>query len=91
MRMLQLSPDRAIPRSSLLLPGKPEPVPVAFGAPPTCEVCQTPEFLVFEKIDPIGPRTGRGPLTWDVDYWCGKCETYYGFQTPGGGREQYRL
>lgn len=52
-----------------------------YGTPPTCEQCQTDEFLVYERVQAVGKRTKVGPILWDVDCWCGKCETFYGFRT----------
>ena len=89
--MLQPSAPGAKTHPPLLLPGMPEPVSVVAGSPPTCEVCRTGEFLVFEKIVPVWPPGASGPLAWDVDYWCGSCETYYGFQSPARGTDQHIL
>jgi hypothetical protein len=92
MKVPQPSSDGAEPHHpSLLLVGNPEPVPLAFGSSATCEVCQTAEFLVFEKIAPVQGLGAVRPIEWDVDYWCGKCETYYGFRAQGPSRDQHIL
>lgn len=52
-----------------------------YGMHPTCELCQTDEFLVYERVQVVGKDTKVEPLLWDVDCWCGKCETFYGFRT----------
>lgn len=61
-----------------------------FGESPSCELCQTDEFLVYERVQAVRKRTTTEPILWDVDCWCGKCETFYGFQTihpPKGAKE----
>ncbi len=48
---------------------------------PTCELCQTDESTVCERVPAVGKRTTGDFIFWDVDCWCGKCATFYGFRT----------
>lgn len=91
MTMLQPSADKDKLHPSLLLQGKVEPVSLVLGSPPTCEVCPTNEFLLFEKIVPVRSLGTPGLIAWDVDYWCGNCETYYGFQTTDRDTDKHIL
>lgn len=56
------------------------PLPV-LDAKTSCEVCLTDEYLVYEDIRLVTKPQSGGPPIWDVDCWCGKCETFYGFRT----------
>lgn len=40
-----------------------------------CEVCGTDEFLLIEKAR-WRRRLGEG--SWDIDYTCTSCDTFYG-------------
>ncbi|GAA1496808.1 hypothetical protein GCM10009628_18110 [Paeniglutamicibacter kerguelensis] len=77
------------------------------GAYPTCDLCQTDEYLVYERVRAVRNPADGVPTLWDVDCWCGKCETFYGFRTirppkdpqvvlarmspPGGTKPIHRL
>lgn len=91
MKMPQPPADGDNPDPSLLLHGKPKPAWGVAGSRPTCEACQTDEFLVFEKIVPVRSPGSSGFTMWDLDYWCGNCESYYGFQfqTPVPGTDRH--
>lgn len=48
---------------------------------PFCGLCRTDEFLVFEHVLLlINPRRTASPV-WELEFWCGKCETFYGFRS----------
>lgn len=50
-------------------------------APSLCHICQSDEYLVYERVRAVSnPAEGEPPL-WDVDCWCGNCETFYGYRT----------
>lgn len=40
-----------------------------------CGVCGTDEFVLVEKAR---WRRRHGEGTWDVDYFCSKCDSFYG-------------
>lgn len=49
---------------------------------PWCSACGTDEYLVFDAVTLLPPRSGN-PVSprWDVSYWCSCCDSYYGHQT----------
>ncbi|MET0979611.1 MAG: hypothetical protein ABWX63_12405 [Paeniglutamicibacter terrestris] len=54
-----------------------------------CEQCQTDDYLVFEEVVRIG-RTNTETPTWKEDFWCGKCEQFYGIRTIKLPRRPFR-
>lgn len=48
---------------------------------PYCDHCETKDFLVFERVEMTVTIAGVHTPVWEVDCWCGQCETYYGFRT----------
>ncbi|MET1036119.1 MAG: hypothetical protein ABWX68_12865 [Arthrobacter sp.] len=58
------------------------PTPVTAGAPdPWCPGCRTADHLVFEAAMPRIDATGLQDTAWDVEYWCARCDCYYGHET----------
>ncbi|GAA1496093.1 hypothetical protein GCM10009628_10950 [Paeniglutamicibacter kerguelensis] len=47
---------------------------------PLCEQCLTDEYLVYEDVRKAMKVKGVKAPIWDVECWCGKCETFYGFR-----------
>ena len=48
---------------------------------PLCVNCKSDEYLVHERVHAVRNHAGGAPALWDVDCWCGKCETFYGYTT----------
>jgi hypothetical protein len=75
----------------LRLDGKSEPILLPPRSRPSCDICQTDKYLVFEKVAPVCPPGTSRPIAWDVDCWCGKCESYYGFRARSDSHGQYMV
>lgn len=50
-------------------------------AQPVCDICQSDEYLVYERVRAVSNTEEGEPQLWDVDCWCGNCETFYGYRT----------
>ncbi|MBP2385843.1 hypothetical protein JOF47_001354 [Paeniglutamicibacter kerguelensis] len=51
------------------------------GSRPNCDPCQSDEYLVFEHVRiVVDPARLASPM-WELEFWCGECETFYGFTT----------
>lgn len=48
---------------------------------PTCERCDSSEYLVYENVTLLLDSNRVQPPCWDVEYWCGACESFYGMLT----------
>jgi hypothetical protein len=58
------------------------PTPVATGTQdPWCPDCRTAEHLVFEAATPRIDAEALQDDAWDVEYWCARCEGYFGHET----------
>lgn len=49
--------------------------------PPTCERCASDDFLVYERLTLLLDADRVQPPCWDVEFWCGQCESFYGMLT----------
>ncbi|KAA0973409.1 hypothetical protein ACIGB6_01995 [Paeniglutamicibacter gangotriensis] len=60
---------------------------------PTCERCASSAYLVYERITLVLDAERIQPPGWDLAYWCGKCESFYGMLTTvaPGDRKGIRL
>lgn len=62
-----------------------EPSPAPGRTPtneaPTCAACATAEYLVYDEITLQIDARGIKPAVWDIEYWCGNCESVYGILT----------
>jgi hypothetical protein len=52
-----------------------------FPDAPTCERCESSDFLVYENVTLLLDAQRVQPPCWDVEYWCGHCESFYGMLT----------
>ncbi|MDO5745026.1 MAG: hypothetical protein Q4P23_11220 [Micrococcaceae bacterium] len=75
---------------SFLRTAKDEPTLPGLGAPPhmppvneipTCERCNADTYLVYERITLLLDAARVQPPCWDVEFWCGQCESFYGILT----------
>lgn len=75
---------------SLLRAALDEPTLPALGPPPhktpvheipTCERCNADTYLVYERITLLLDAARVQPPCWDVAFWCGRCESFYGILT----------
>jgi hypothetical protein len=48
---------------------------------PTCDRCDTSEYLVYENVTLLLDANRVQPPCWDIEYWCGACESFYGMLT----------
>lgn len=48
---------------------------------PTCEHCNSDTYLVYERITLLLDAARVQPPCWDVEFWCGRCESFYGILT----------
>lgn len=48
---------------------------------PTCERCDSGDFLVYENVTLLLDTQRILPPCWDVEFWCGQCESFYGMLT----------
>ena len=48
---------------------------------PTCEACGSSDYLVYEHVELLLDRRRVQPPCWDVEFWCGQCESFYGMLT----------
>ncbi|MBP2374356.1 hypothetical protein [Paeniglutamicibacter psychrophenolicus] len=48
---------------------------------PTCDSCGSSDFLVYEHVELRLDRRRVQPPCWDVEFWCGQCESFYGMLT----------
>ena len=51
------------------------------GSRPVCDLCQTDDYLVYEHVRVLAGPDPAAPPVWEVDCWCGRCETFYGYPT----------
>ncbi|MBV1779746.1 hypothetical protein KRR55_11550 [Paeniglutamicibacter sp. ABSL32-1] len=48
---------------------------------PTCDRCASDDFLVYENVTLLLDSQRVQPPCWDVEFWCGRCESYGGTLT----------
>lgn len=48
---------------------------------PTCERCGSDASLVYESVSLLLDAQRVQPPCWDVEFWCGQCESFYGMLT----------
>lgn len=60
---------------------------------PTCERCASDAFLVYERLSLLLDVRRVQPPCWDMEFWCGQCESFYGMLTTfvPGDRQAVRL
>ena len=56
---------------------------------PICDLCQTEDYLVYEHVRMITGPDPAAPPVWEVDCWCGQCETFYGYRTTHPPKDPY--
>ncbi|MDQ0096205.1 hypothetical protein [Paeniglutamicibacter psychrophenolicus] len=74
--MLRSAPDNP---PALELTVHPSRVPA--NEAPTCGSCGSGDYLVYEHVELLLDRRRVQPPCWDVEFWCGKCESFYGMLT----------
>ncbi|WP_181578284.1 hypothetical protein [Arthrobacter sp. AQ5-05] len=77
--------SQSLLRSAPDIPPAPErsvhPSRVPTDEAPTCESCGSGDFLVYEHVELLLDRRRVQPPCWDVEFWCGQCESFYGMLT----------
>lgn len=58
-----------------------ETSPARGAQDPWCPGCRTTDHLVFESAVPRVDAAGLQDTTWDVEYWCARCDGYFGHET----------
>ena len=48
---------------------------------PTCGHCASSDFLVYENVTLLLDAARVQPASWDVEFWCGACESFGGMLT----------
>lgn len=64
------------------------PTALMMGSHPTCDLCQTDDYLVFELVRVVIDTHRFASPVWELEFWCGQCETFYGFRTVHPPRDR---